>query len=419
MVLTMGTGLVFGLAPAWSLSRVDVSRTLVRGDQPHRFLSRRGGQILIAAEVALCIVLLTGAGLMIRSFALMMSVDVGFDPDAVLTMDVSPIDKSQPALKHYYPALVESLRHVPGVAAAGAVSHMPLQSASPVTRGSVDAGGPVSLHVREFIAGYFDAIGLRVEQGRLPSPAEMAGSARAVVINERAAREMFGLQSPIGRRFELSRRGVFEVAAVVSNVLHSGPMKPPDPEVYLPFGTGQARAMIVVIRPSGDQPDLYAHLRRGAQSVGPRAIVQRIRTGTELFDQRVLTPRRRMVLLTLLGTLGFVLSMVGVFGMTAYAVARRTREVGVRIALGARAEQVVGAIVRESLVPALIGILVGSAAAAVTTGVIASFLFETRPVEPVTFAVVAIAVGLAVTLAAWVPARHAARVDPISALRVT
>ncbi len=420
LMLALATGLAFGLAPALSLSRVDLSGTLARANQ--RFgssLSRRGGQLLIAAEVALCLVLLAGAGLMIRSFTRMMSVDVGFDPDSILTMEVIPVDASAPVLTQYYPALVESLRTLPGVAAAGAINNMPLQGGSTLTAARADGADWMSLHTREFIPGYFEAIGLRLVDGRLPSPAEMTAAMPAVIINAEAARQMFGEQSAVGRRFERNRKGFFHVVGVIGDVRHSGPTRPPDPELYLPFGRDDADAMVVVIRPSGTTGNLHWQLRRAAESVGPRVVVQRIRTGSDWLDDRVLTPRRRTVLLTLLGALGLVLSMVGVFGMTAYTVARRTQEVGVRMALGARAGQVVRDIVRESLWPALWGIAAGIGGAAFATQVIASFLFETRPIEPVTFAMVAVLVALAAAVAAWLPARRAARVDPVSALRVT
>ena len=164
---------------------------------------------------------------------------------------------------------------------------------------------------------------------------------------------------------------------------------------------------------------LHTQLRQAALGVGPRVIVTRIRSGSDWFADRVVTPRQRTVLLSILGGLGFVLALVGIFGMTAYAVSRRTQEIGIRMALGAHARQVVRETVRDSFWPVVLGIAVGLAGAAAATRVIASFLFDTRPIDPVTFAVVAVAVAVAAGLAAWIPARRAARVDPVTALRVT
>ncbi|HVL67595.1 MAG TPA: ABC transporter permease [Vicinamibacterales bacterium] len=414
------TGLLFGLAPAWSLSRVNLAGTLARTSE--RFgssLPRRGGQVLIAAEIAICIVLLAGAGLMIRSFARMLSVDVGFDPRAVVTMEVTPVDQSGPVLRQYYPALVESLQHLPGVAAAGAVDHLPLAGSSTMVIGNVE-GRRMPINVRQFVPGYFEAIGFTLRQGRFPSRADASAGVPLAVVNEQAASQMFGGEPALGRRFEVGK-DMFEVAGVVGDLRHRGPLDPPMPEVFLPFGSRDAERMIAVVRSTAGSgaASLHTQLRQAALGVGPRVIVTRIRSGSDWFADRVVTPRQRTVLLSILGGLGFVLALVGIFGMTAYAVSRRTQEIGIRMALGAHARQVVRETVRDSFWPVVLGIAVGLAGAAAATRVIASFLFDTRPIDPVTFAVVAVAVAVAAGLAAWIPARRAARVDPVTALRVT
>jgi ABC-type antimicrobial peptide transport system permease subunit len=176
--------------------------------------------------------------------------------------------------------------------------------------------------------------------------------------------------------------------------------------------------MTVVLRTSHSIPALADTLRKAALGVGPRVLVEQIRSGDDLLARDLLRPRQRTVLFTLLGGLGLVLALVGVFGMTAYAVARRTQEIGVRMAFGARAGQVVATMVRDSAWPIVLGTIVGLGAAALVTRVIASFLFNTTPTDPATFAVVAITLAVVGCLAAWVPARRAARVDPVSALRV-
>jgi ABC-type antimicrobial peptide transport system permease subunit len=171
------------------------------------------------------------------------------------------------------------------------------------------------------------------------------------------------------------------------------------------------------MRVSGDTSELPNELRRVAQSIGPRVLIERIRTGDALFADSVVTPRRRLVLLSLLGGLGLVLALVGVFGMTAYAVARRTTEIGVRMAFGARPGQVVGVVLRDSAVPAGLGAAAGVGGAVLATRAIESFLFETSPTDPVTLAAVAAALAATACLAALVPALRAAAVDPVSSLR--
>jgi hypothetical protein len=212
---------------------------------------------------------------------------------------------------------------------------------------------------------------------------------------------------------ELPRR----VIGVVGNVRHSGPLWAPMPEVYVLYGQAAPHPLRIVLRPRSSAVPSGDRLRQMAQAVGPKVLVGRIRSGADDLGERVLTPRRRTLLLGLLGGLGMALTLVGIFSMTAYAVARRTKEIGIRMALGAGPADVTRTIVRDAAWPALLGLSVGSAGAFYATRVIASFLFDTTPHDPATFATVAALMGGAALVAAWVPARRAARVDPVIALR--
>jgi putative ABC transport system permease protein len=175
--------------------------------------------------------------------------------------------------------------------------------------------------------------------------------------------------------------------------------------------------MMVVVRSEAGGPALHTQLRDAARAVGPRVVIGRIRHGSDWLDDRIVTPRRRTVLLGLLGGLGLLLALVGVLAMTGYAVARRTREIGVRMALGASPGEAVRTVLRESLSPVVLGIVVGLGGAVLSTKIIASFLFETPPTEPVTLAAVAVMLAVTAGVAAWIPARRAALVDPVAALR--
>ena len=246
------------------------------------------------------------------------------------------------------------------------------------------------------------------------------------MINESAARQLFPDGPAVGRpiaRAAGSDRDPWTVLGVIGDLRHGGPLafrSEHFPDVFFPLEPTEFdlnNAMMVVVRPTGRVPDLGDRLRQAAQSAGPRVLIERIRTANDWFGDRVITPRRRTVLLGLLGGLGLALALVGVFGMTAYAVARRTLEIGVRMAFGARPGQVVAAMVRDSAVPIVLGTLAGLGGAVAATRVIASFLFETEPTDPATLAAVAVALTTAGCLAAWLPARRAARVDPVATLR--
>jgi predicted lysophospholipase L1 biosynthesis ABC-type transport system permease subunit len=242
------------------------------------------------------------------------------------------------------------------------------------------------------------------------------------VINETASKAIFG-DAAVGRQF--TRAGTdkapWTVLGVIRDLQHDGPMRSNTrAHVFFPVQVDQYdldRKMMVVMRMPGSAAGLSDQLRRTAQGLGPRVLVERIRSGDDLFDATVLTPRRRTVLLGLLGGLGLALALVGVFGMTAYSVTRRTPEIGVRMAFGARPDQVVRTMLRDAAVPIVIGTVLGVGGAFAATRVIESFLFQTAPRDPMTLAAVAATLAISGCLAALVPAMRAARVDPATSLR--
>jgi predicted permease len=419
-VLSLTTGLVFGLIPAFRLSRITSVDAMARAGRAYGSpLSRRGGQVVMAIEAALAVVLLVGAGLMIRSFARIVTVDVGFDPGSFVTMEVVPIDPAQATLKHYYPALVRSLRQLPGVEAVGAVDHLPL-SASYMTTTTIARGQRWSPQVHQFLPGYFEAIGFTLKQGRFPGEADAGAAAPVALLNETAAREMFPDGSAVGQFLHMGPKGrrTFEIVGVVGDVRHSGPLQGSESEVYLTWGhLFEAEPLIIVARHGRRPEGAGAQVRQVAQGLGTRVVVERVRVGSDWFADRIVTPRQRTILLSAAGALGLVLALVGVFGITAYAVARRTHEIGVRMAFGATPATVVRGVIGDSIRPVGVGATIGFVGAIMATRVIASFLFETQPTDSATFVVVGILLASAALLAAWIPARQAARVDPIVALR--
>lgn len=423
--LLVPTTLLFGLVPAIRLSHVRVGTALAGGGrQIGSSLSRRGSQLLIAAEVALAVVLVVGAGLMIRSFVRITAVDLGFDSDDLVTMQVLPLERTPAAHKDYYTALLDRVRTIPGITSAGLVDNFVLGGGTSFT-GVTVTGTSTGVSVFQMTPGYMETIGAKLREGRLLTDTDYATGLRGAVINESAARELFPDGSAVGR--ELTRAGAEEpwtVLGVIADLRHGGPLNTRSlnqPQIFFPFEPTENdlnQAMMIVMRPSEETPGLANELRQAAVAINPRVLVEGIRSIDDWFGDRVITPRRRTVLLGLLGGLGLVLALVGVLGMTAYAVARRTAEIGVRIAFGARPGQVVQMILRDAAVPIGVGTVLGVGGAWLATRVIESFLFETTPTDPPTLAAVALVLAGTACLAALAPAIRAARVDPASSLRV-
>ena len=422
LLVTLVTGILFGLGPALRLSRVQVSGALARGGRRGgAALSRRGGHWLIGTEIALALVLVTGAALMIRSFDRLTSVDLGFEPETFITLQASPTEIKAPVFSSYYERLVETIRQWPDVEAVGAVNHLPLMGTFSYTQvSSGEAKVPAIL--RRARPGYLESLGLSPLQGRFPQTSDAAGGRAVAVMSQRAMKQMFPAGNPIGSVVTIGKLPV-EVIGVAPELKNEGAVSSrvgDYPEIFAvlpPAPTDRVEPMVVVVRPRPNAADLPERLRQVALNSGTRAVVERVRTGSEWLDNTVITPRRRTVLLSLLGGLGLLLTLIGVFGMTAYAVARRTQEIGVRMAFGATASNVVREFVREARWPVGIGIAIGLAGAWAATRVIATFLFETTPTDVPTFVTAAAILATTALIAVWLPARKAARVDPVTSLR--
>lgn len=350
---------------------------------------------------------------MARSFARLMSVDLGFDPSSVMTMEVEPVEQDAAVRSQFYPALLNSLRSQPQVAAAGAVDDLMLRGASMMS----ELRGSVMGSMRLATPGYFETLGLRPTFGRLPIEGQPE-----VVIDQAAATRAFSGASPIGETLSYSiSRGAsrqLTIVGVVPNVLHNGPLGRTQPTAYIPADLSGTRALAAIMLRF--KPGLSLsndRLRQIAVNVGPRVLVGRIRPATTLLGDQVKTPRNRTILIGLLGAFGMLLTLVGIFSMTAYAVAQRTQEIGVRMTFGATPRQIVRSMVRDATWPVLAGLALGLVGAYFATRVIASFLFQTTPHDPVSFGMVTLTMAVTALVAAWLPARRAARIDPAVALR--
>jgi predicted permease len=425
--LATASGVVFGLIPAWRSSHTDISSLLARTSRGARTtLSRAAGRSLIAIEVAAAVLLVIGAALMVRTFAHVSAMPLGFDPDRFETMEVAPVNDRPEVFGPYYTALLERVRALPGVVSAGATNRLPLSGGSSfITVRSKSIAKPVVIQL--VTPGYFETLGIPLVAGRYPEGRDL-DSPRWIVLSQEAAAALFPGESPLGQQVEFGGDWR-DVIGVVPKVESRGIDRPLDTaQVYMSASarpltnfssTGQTsgQALTIVVHAKSGTDAVAVALRDTAKSIGPAVIVQRIRHGREWWDDSVVTPRQRTVLLGVLGGLGLLLAIVGVFGVTSFSVARRVPEIGVRLAFGAEPRHVVGAVVLDAAVPIFIGLAAGLLAAFFLPGAIATFLYQTTPRDPVAFATAAVLIATGGLVAAWLPARRAAQVDPVQALR--
>jgi putative ABC transport system permease protein len=272
------------------------------------------------------------------------------------------------------------------------------------------------------LPGYFEAIGVTPVAGRFPAPEDHAARRAVVVLGARAAKRLFPEGQPLGRMLTVNKE-LSEVIGIAPDLKVDGaqPARDRDQDevfrLYRPTEGARADALVIVVRPRDTAAGLEDRLRQAALQIGPRAVVERIRPGSDWLSDTVVTPRRRTVLLGLLGGVGLLLTLIGVFGMTAYSVARRTQEIGVRMAFGAQPADVVRTMMKDASVPVAAGVVAGLIGAWFATRLIATFLFQLAPNDVPTFVGAAVVLSLAALIAVWLPARRAARVDPVASLR--
>ncbi len=416
--LALTLPVLFGLWPAVRLSRGRLGPGIASaGRRLGSTLPSRRGQLLTAVEVAIAVVLLAGAGVMVRSFNRLVSVDLGFDPESFLTMEVRPVDPEPTARAAYYPELLRAVRQLPGVAAAGSIDVLPLAETSVrftvnVLRNQLSLAHP--------LPGYFEALGVQPLSGRLPSEDDRQSGRHVAVLNAAMARDLFPGESAVGQSLQILKT-TYHVIGVVPDAKRS-PLAAPEPMVYLPHGSpplGNRLPQVIVVRASGDVSGaaLTASLRQTARAIGPPVVIGRIQSGERLLGGRVARERNLTLLLGLFAGFGLVLTLIGIFSVTAFAVTRRTQEIGVRVAFGAQPSQVVWETVRDMAWPVAIGLATGIVGASFATRLLSTLLFETTPTDPSTFGTVAVVLGASALLAAWLPARRAARIDPVVALR--
>jgi putative ABC transport system permease protein len=433
------TGLGFGLTPALQVWAVNLSDSLKEGGRGSTEGIRRNRlrSLLVASEFALALILLVGAGLMIRTFFALQAIDPGFNAHDVLSMvvRVTGSRSAEPSrCAAFYRQLLERVRALPSVWSASAINHLPL-AGDLWTRPFLIEGRPVprpgeapEAVYRVTWPGYFHTMNISILRGRDVTESDDMGSQAIVVVNEALARYCWPSEDPVGKRIavdSLSNPRWLTVVGVVKNAKQHDWAASPDIEFYIPYLQSRAvedsaspvSYLTLVVRTSGDPALLAPAIRGEVRALDEGVTVSQVQTMEQAVADSTAQPRFYLLLLGIFAAVALTLAAVGIYGVMSYSVARRTHEIGVRMTLGATRSDVLKLVAGQGVILALGGAAAGLAGALPLTHLMASLLYGVRPADPLTFAVVSALLTAVALLASYIPARRAAKVDPMVALR--
>ena len=436
LLLSVCSAVLFGLVPAWRVSRLDVNSTLkdtIRGSAGASAVWGRGNnfrRLLIVSELSLCVVLLIGAGLLIRSFTRLQNVSPGFNPQGVLTFDLTMTGQrydDKKAVLNTYRQLWDRLEHSPGAIAAGGVTSMPLSEAfawTPITvEGRMPLPGEKFLNADERLVGghYFEAMEIPLRRGRFFSEQDDMTKPIAVIVDEYMADQLWPGQDPIGKRIHIvqleSKDPWQTVVGVVGRVKQDSLDSNPRIAFYLAHTQFPTRAMTVAFRGRTDPAAMLAASKKELRNLDPDLPMFSVRTMEQRVNESLAQRRFSMLLLGVFASVALALATIGIYGVMAYLVNQGTRELGIRIALGASPRNILTLVVRQGMVLAFAGVMLGLAAAFLLTRLIRSLLFGVEAFDPITFAGTSFLLAIVTLLACYIPAQRAARIDPLISLR--
>ncbi|HVG32679.1 MAG TPA: ABC transporter permease [Pyrinomonadaceae bacterium] len=432
LAVTFLIGLLFGLAPAWQASRVNLNEALKEGGRSFSEGWRRNRvrKALVISEVALSLMLLIGAGLLIKSFVLLRGTDAGFDAENVLTMRVS-----LPSLKYkegrqkaeFFERLAERVAQLPGVESVGATLSLPLGGSNySVGRAFIPEGRPLtpeeSINASYSVTtpGYFGAMKIPLVAGRQFTERDREDAPQVVIVNETLARRYFPNEAAVGKRIKIWRDEQFprEIVGIVGDTKTDVLEGEASPQMYVPHAQDSSwGGMSLVVRSTAKPLALTSAVRGAVLSLDPDQPVFGIKTMEDVVAASVATRRISMMLLSGFAGLALLLAALGVYGLISYSIAQRTHEIGLRMALGAQARDVLGLVLRQGMSLVLVGVAIGLVSAFALTRVMKSLLYEVSATDPLTFAGVALLLIVVALIACLIPARRAMRVDPMIALR--
>jgi putative ABC transport system permease protein len=427
--VTLATGVAFGLAPALSASTPDLNSALKQGSRNATTGSGRNRlrQGLVVAEVALALVVLIGAGLLLNSFARLIAVKPGFDPRNLYTMKVSLSDgrySKNSEKKRFVRELNERLDATPGVTGVAICDDLPIAGTNSTTsvkeKDRVFAAGaaalPVGLHVIN--PRYFDGLGTRLVKGRVFDARDAAGAPSVFIVNESMARRLWPGEEPLGKHIRYNSSDPWgTVVGVVEDVKYDGLNLESGLHLFEPYQQNAWPGLTVAVRSPMEPSALLAAVQRAVHSIDPNMPISKLGTMDEVMAQSLATRRLALILFGSFACLALLLAAVGVYGVLAASVSQRTQEMGVRIAVGAKARDIFQLIVGQGMKLVMTGILIGLAGAFALNRVIKTLLFGVSATDPLTYAAIALLLTAVALLACWIPARRATKVDPLTALR--
>lgn len=430
-LIAIGTGVLFGIAPARHALTADVHETLKEGGRGGSGVSRSSARLrsaLVVAEMSLALMLLAGAGLMVRSFAALQQVDLGFRPQGVLTGRLSlpaRTYKSDTAIVQFFQAAESRISALPGVKAVGSISYLPLTGLRAVEgftiegRPAMDPSEAPGGDMRAVTPGYFGAMGIPIKEGRGLTEADRMGAPDVAVVSQTLAHAFWPDSSAIGHYllYQWDRPERVRIVGVAGDVHDDGPDKGAYMEIYRPHSQFPYNSMALVVRGAGDPAQYAAPVRKAIRELDGDLPLAAVEPMTSLVARAVGSTRLSTALFGLFGILGLMLAAIGIYGVMTYTVQQRRHEIGIRVALGARPSDVLGLIVRRGAVLSLTGIVVGLAGALIASGLMRKLLFGVPPHDAPTFVVIAVLLAGVGVLAAYVPGVRATRVDPVTVLR--
>jgi putative ABC transport system permease protein len=432
LAISLLTGMIFGLAPALQASKLNLNETLKEGGRSSAgsWRGRRVRGLLVVSEIALTLVLLIGAGLMIKSFRRLLETPPGFNPQNVLTMQiqVSSFQHSQPPQwVAFYRQVLERVAALPGVQSVGTCDSLPpriFQRGNSFAIEGHPSPGPGQSPIAQLFTispDYFRALNVPLLKGRYFTEADTAAAPGVAIINETIARRFFPNEDPVGRRLKLgnpeSQSPRLTIVGVVGDVKYSGLDADTEAGLYIPYLQNPVPGMYLMVRTASYPLSLAAAVRGQVLAVDKDQPVANIKTMEQVLAESVAQRRLNTLLLGLFAAVALSLAMVGIYGVVSYSVSQRTHEIGIRMALGAQTGDVLRLVVRQGLQPVLIGMAIGLTGALALTRLLSSLLYGVSATDPATFVVISLLLTAVALLACYIPARRATKVDPMIALR--